>query len=64
MSYYPTGKHPCEYARGYYMILPNGTLWFRPDTPQDIKERFEKDYAEHLERKRKEEEQGIFTDTW
>ena len=46
------------------MILPDGSLYFEPDTPPDIKERFEKDYAEHLERKRKEEEQGIFTDTW
>ena len=62
--YYQPGKDPTGYARDYVLVLPDGTLWFRPDTPPEIKERFEKDYAEHLERKRKEEEQGIFTDTW
>lgn len=64
MSYYPYGKHPCEYARAYYSILPDSTLYFKPGTPPEIKERFEKDYAEHLKRKREREEQGIFTDEW
>lgn len=62
--YYQRGKDPTEYASDYVAILPDGTLYFDPDTPPEIKERFEKDYAEHLKRKREREEQGIFTNEW
>ena len=64
MSYYPSGQHPCEYARKYYSILPNGNVFFEDGTPEEIKERFLKDFAEHCERKKKEAEQGIFSTSW
>lgn len=65
MSYYQHGKHPIAYALPYIVIYPDETYAFEPNTPPEIKERFLKDYAEHLERKRKEQEQGIvFSDSW
>lgn len=53
------------YATGYYMVFPAGlkrnvgkgsihetkdyTIYFKPDTPDEIKQRLIKDYAEYFE---------------
>ena len=64
MSYYPSGTHPLAYAWDYIIFYPDGTCELEPNVPPEIKERFLKDYAEHCERKKKEEEQGIFSTSW
>lgn len=65
MAYYLHDNDPTAYANGYALILPDcKTIWFKPDTPPDIKERFTKDWQDHLDRKAAEEKRGIFSDTW
>ncbi|MDP4152609.1 MAG: hypothetical protein Q8865_04085 [Bacillota bacterium] len=51
-----------EYAAGYYMILPDDTIYFKPDTPEDIKERFTKDWAEHLKEVEERHKNGDYSE--
>lgn len=60
------GKPLFPYASGYYMVFPAGfkrdvgkgsihetkdyIIYFKPDTPEDIKQRLIKDYAEYFEK--------------
>lgn len=55
-------EQPYSYARGYYRILPDDSIYFSPDTPEDIKERFTKEWAEHLKKRDEERSQGIWRD--
>ncbi|MDP4152874.1 MAG: hypothetical protein Q8865_05450 [Bacillota bacterium] len=41
-------KDPFDYTKGYVLVLPDNTIYFRSDTPEDIKERFTKNWSEYL----------------
>jgi len=49
-----------KYASGYFSIRPDGTYWLASDTPQDIKERFEKEWPEYVKKIQKQHEEGIY----
>lgn len=55
---------PWKYASDYVLILPDDTLYFKPETPIDIKKRFEKDWEEHLKRQAERHQKGDFTEMW
>lgn len=67
---------PLAYAADYCMVFPKGLpnkvgkgsivetddyiIFFREDTPENIKQRFIKDYAEHHAKIKADEAAGIF----
>lgn len=73
-----TTNDPLAYAADYCMVFPKGLpnkvgkgsiietddyiIFFREDTPENIKQRFIKDYAEWFAKKRAEHENGIYID--
>ena len=54
--------NPYAYAAGYYLILPDNSIYFEPNTPEDIKERFTKEWEEHLKEVEEKHKQGDFSE--
>ena len=48
---------------GSLVIEEDYTIYFKEDTPEDIKKRFVSEYAEYHSRKKEEQARGIFIDT-
>lgn len=54
--------NPYAYAAGYYLILPDNSIYFKPETPPEIKERFTKDWEAHLKEVEEKHRQGDFSE--
>ncbi|MEG2149488.1 MAG: hypothetical protein RRY24_08710 [Clostridiales bacterium] len=50
-----------EYASKYTFIETDGSVAFMPNTPPEIRERFEKEWAEHVKKVKARQTKGIFT---
>ena len=49
------------YASKYTFIEDDGSVTYMPDTPPEIRERFEKDWAEHVKEVKARQARGIYT---
>jgi len=47
---------------GPIVVEEDYTIYFTPDTPEDLKHRFVREYAEYHAQKMKERRQGIYID--
>lgn len=47
---------------GFIVAEEDYTIYFTPDTPEDLKQRFVKDYAEYYAQKKEERRQGLYID--
>ena len=54
-------KSKFEYAWPYVLVLPDNSLYFKKDTPPDIKERFEKEWEQHCRDEEERFKNGDFT---
>lgn len=50
-----------DYAKGYFLALPNGKIYINPETPIDIRKRLESDWEKYQKEKQAREEQGDFS---
>ncbi|MEE0776513.1 MAG: hypothetical protein U0M15_05600 [Bacillota bacterium] len=48
------------YASGYYYVKLDGTVVIKSNMPQDIKERFLKEWEEHIKEVKAHREKGIY----
>ncbi len=55
-------EHPFEYALKYVAIRPDNSVYFRPDTPKEIRERFTREWEAHMQDQAARRKEGDFSE--
>lgn len=54
-------KNRFDYARGYFTVTVDGTVYIDRDAPSEVRERFPADWEEHLKEVKARRDMGMYT---